>query len=445
MRELAGGLAWSVGAVAAERLIAVAQAFYVARLLGIEDFGKYGLVFLTVGLMSSLIGLQLGLTAAVNIARLRTTDAPRAAAVMRLCEFVSLGLAGVSFALVFLAPAAAAKLLLGDPGGADVVVAAGAIAALSVLAGVEEGVLQGLEQFRGLALLRTGMAMTALIFLVLLARGGDLNSVIYALTAATALRTLAFVAVKETTARRLGLKTTAHLLRASWGVLISFSLPAMLGSLLSGSVNWLGVYFVSQAENGFREVAVLTAGQQWRGLALYLASIAAGVAIPIMSRLSGAGDTTSVRQIHAANLAASAGGAILFVAALGIASGTVLNLYGPEFVSGRLAFLDDGSHNGAGGMDECLSAIPSQHWTDVAAIGVLPLAVAGAGRWVFAARRAAWGTRLRSLDRFRRTCGMPAPDFVHPRRWRKAAQFDRRLTVRIQGYVWHSRHYRSRR
>ncbi len=217
-------------------------------------------------------------------------------------------------------------------------VAAGAIAALSVLAGVEEGVLQGLEQFRGLALLRTGMAMTALIFLVLLARGGDLNSVIYALTAATALRTLAFVAVKETTARRLGLKTTAHLLRASWGVLISFSLPAMLGSLLSGSVNWLGVYFVSQAENGFREVAVLTAGQQWRGLALYLASIAAGVAIPIMSRLSGAGDTTSVRQIHAANLAASAGGAILFVAALGIASGTVLNLYGPEFVSGRLAF-----------------------------------------------------------------------------------------------------------
>ena len=33
MRELAGGLAWSVGAVAAERLIAVAQAFYVARLL----------------------------------------------------------------------------------------------------------------------------------------------------------------------------------------------------------------------------------------------------------------------------------------------------------------------------------------------------------------------------------------------------------------------------
>ena len=46
----------------------------MARVLGITDYGVYGLLFGTIGLASSTAGMQMGLTSTVFVARFRATD-----------------------------------------------------------------------------------------------------------------------------------------------------------------------------------------------------------------------------------------------------------------------------------------------------------------------------------------------------------------------------------
>jgi O-antigen/teichoic acid export membrane protein len=306
--------------------------------LGIELFGKYGLLFTTVGLVSSLTGLQLGLTAAVHVARYGRTDPVRAAAVMRLCEAVSFGLALICTVAVAAAPATAARLLLGGAEHADVILAGAAIALFSVVAGVQEGVLQGFEQFSKLAIVRMVTSALSFALVYLIAKQADLASTIIALAAGVAIRTVILFGLKEFTIGTLRKPVSFAALWAVRKVLFTFSLPSVLVSLASGLATWYGMFLLAGAPGGFREVAVITASQQWRGVVLYLASMSAAVAVPMMSRLSVAGDVKAVAGIHRVSLWANVGFAVLAVSILGLASGRVLSAYGGDFTGHRLAF-----------------------------------------------------------------------------------------------------------
>ncbi len=336
--DLIRGVAWSAGATAVERVFSLLQAFYIARLLGIELFGKYGLLFTTVGLVSSLTGLQLGLTAAVYIARHRHSEPGRAAAVMRLCELVSLGLALICVFAIAMAPAAASRYLLGGPEYVDVILAGALIALLSVTGGVQEGVLQGFEEFGRLSLTRAGASALGFLLVLLMTQSGNLESVIVALAVGSATRTLALLALKEASVRRLRLATTLRGLWRARRVILDFSLPSVLASLVGGLASWYGLLLLADTSQGFKDIAVLTAGQQWRGIVLYLAAITASVAVPMMSRISGAGDIVAMTRIHRVNLLANVAVGTLIVLAVGLLSGTILVVYGGEFIQGRLAF-----------------------------------------------------------------------------------------------------------
>ena len=62
---------WFTGLSAFERVFAVTQTVLIARALGITEYGVYGLLFGTIGFVASVVGLQMGLTATVFVARYR--------------------------------------------------------------------------------------------------------------------------------------------------------------------------------------------------------------------------------------------------------------------------------------------------------------------------------------------------------------------------------------
>src|ERR1035441_8063232 len=65
---------WSIGLSLIERLIAVAQTVIISRALGMTEYGVYGLLFSTVGLVSSVAGFSMGLPAVIYVSRYRYTD-----------------------------------------------------------------------------------------------------------------------------------------------------------------------------------------------------------------------------------------------------------------------------------------------------------------------------------------------------------------------------------
>ncbi len=336
--QLGQNVLWSAAGVAVERVCSLIQAVYIARLLGIELFGMYGLLFTTVGLVSSLAGLQLGLTASVNVARYRLLEPGRAAAITRLCEIVSLTLASLAGLAIVSAPETAARWLLGGAQHSDVVAAGVVIAVFSVLSGVQEGVLQGFEAFSKLSFVRVVMALAGLALVFVMAHPGDLTSVVVAVSIATVVRTVALIALKERLASQMGFATSGEMLWRQRRIIFDFSLPSVLATLIGGSAAWYGMFLLSSSSGGFGDTAVVTAAQQWRGVVLYLAAVLSSVAIPTISRLHGLGDTHGVARVHKLSIIANLAASILIVAVIGLASRTILAAYGGAFVAGAVPF-----------------------------------------------------------------------------------------------------------
>jgi len=145
------GLTWTVLSAGIERVVAVVQTVVIARILGIEDYGRYGLIFSTIGLVASIAGFQLGTTATAYIARYRHSDPGAAAGVILLAEGLSLVTALAGLAVTAIAPEQIATWLFKQPSYADVVIPAGLLIMFSVVAGLLKKKLQGFEAFRTLA------------------------------------------------------------------------------------------------------------------------------------------------------------------------------------------------------------------------------------------------------------------------------------------------------
>ncbi|MEM9204920.1 MAG: oligosaccharide flippase family protein [Pseudomonadota bacterium] len=338
IKNLASSVGWNLAAGLIERLLGVTQAFFIARILGLEAFGTYGLIFATIALFGSVIGLQLGLTASVNVARWYAVDAIKTASIIRLCNLTCLSLSSFAIAVSIVAPTEFAAFFLGSPERAALFVLLTLFTGLSAFAGVQEGILQGLGRHRLVASLRAVFSFISLAIVIALAQAADLHSVMTALTITIALKALTSFAVTLTL-------TASYRVSWSWDdiwrerrLLVSFSAPAFLASLVTGAVAWLGFFLVGQTANGSRDLAILTAAQQWRGVAVQVTSVSAGVVVPSMSRLIADGNARELSSVHRINQTANLAMAVLMTAFLALATPLVLRAYGTGFEDGAILF-----------------------------------------------------------------------------------------------------------
>jgi O-antigen/teichoic acid export membrane protein len=338
VQQLVGGVGWTAFALGFERLISLVQTIYIARLLGAEDYGRYGLVFLTAGLIASLAGLQLGLTATVHVSKHARSDPQFAGAIIRLCEFLSVSITLIVIVLLASAPGWVSTHLLGGKSYIGVLDLAALIVLFSVFGGVQDGVLQGFQQFRSRALARVGVTAAGLLALFLIGRAGSLGSVLLAVTLGTVLRTIVVTALKEIQYRRERLSAPLRVMWNARGTLLHFSVPSVLASVIAGGVSWYAMLLVSKVKDGFHGVAYLTTGQQWQGTVTFISAFMVSVALPMMSKLLHEGDVAAARGVHRANLVLNLSVAALAVVAVCLCSTFILRAYGRDFGAGYAVF-----------------------------------------------------------------------------------------------------------
>ena len=105
---------------------------------------------------------------------------------------------------------------------------------------------------------------------------------VLALVLGAVARFAAMFALKEFRLSRIGATTSLAEIWAARDVLWTFSMPSVMINALIGYVNWYGISLVGTAALG--DVAVLTAGQQWRGTALLISAILSSVVVPMFTR-----------------------------------------------------------------------------------------------------------------------------------------------------------------
>lgn len=330
-------VAWITVLSAAERTIAVVQTILIARVLGITEYGVYGFLFGTIGLVASILGLQMGLTATVFVARFRASEKSRAAAVISIARVFgwTTALAFVLCVLPF-GEAISRFLLQSSEFQIPLMVAIVFIGA-TIVSGVQDGVAQGFEMFGAVAKLKILVAAATLLSIYPAATYGGLTGVLAAILAGLALKC---IILRHCIARS---RDEFNIPRTGSGVSVrelvsGFAIPSMAISLGTGFLMWLGTLVLTRQPAGFDQVAVVNTGLQWRAALLLLAMSIGTVAVPAFSRLDAQGDTATSVRLRRDLVATSAAVAIVFTAVLALASEGILRLYGPDFVAGRLVF-----------------------------------------------------------------------------------------------------------
>jgi O-antigen/teichoic acid export membrane protein len=277
------------------------------------------------------------MTATVFVARCRELEKEKAAFVLTFVSRFGYGVALLFLLCTLPFSSFISDWLVGPSAPVGAVIAGCLMVALSIVSGMQDGIVQGFEDFRAVAIARLTMTVLTLAciypagvqFGLVGAMGVVLGGIV--LKYAYLLRRVAWHV------RNDGLPRRGSGLRASeliWG----FGLPAMLVSALAGVIGWSGTVVLSRQSGGFDSLAVVNTGLQWRGPILLLASVVSTVAIPAISRHLQHEDHAAIDVMHRQLLLYTGGASLLVAAALTLGSPLLLSLYGPAFTTGSPVF-----------------------------------------------------------------------------------------------------------
>jgi O-antigen/teichoic acid export membrane protein len=329
--------AWFTTLSAVERAIALVQTVIISRVLGMVDYGVYGLLFGTIGLVASVAGLQMGLAATVFVSRYRLTQKPKAAAVISIVHRFGWTTAVLAVGTTVPFSEDLSRLLLGSRDHHHALALGSVLVGASILSGVQDGIAQGFEIFEAIARIKIAISSIALVLIYPAAARFGLTGVLAVLITSLTLKMVILRRSVSQSRTDAGIPSRGS--GMSFGTLVSsFALPSMAVSLMVGFVMWLGMLWLSRQPQGFESVAIVNTGLQWRSPIQLLTASVGGVAVPRFSRFDAAGDSVRAGRFRKALTLVSFGVAILVGGGLAAGSKAILWMYGPDFTRGHVAF-----------------------------------------------------------------------------------------------------------
>jgi len=332
--RLARGTFWSVLGGVVSRVLMLGAYIIVARALGRETYGEFGMIRSTTAMFLVFAGFGLGTTASKHVAQFRTTDGDRAGRLIGLSlVFACISGGGIALVVLFAAPWLAAGVI-SAPHLTGLVRIAAFILFTGALYGAQRGALMGLEEFQSIAVLNLLEGVFALTVLSALTFFKGLQGAVCALLALGLFQCLASHMLMHRCALRAGIHLSIRGIAQEWRVLWHFSLPAALGGLMVTPVMWACNAMLVNQPGGYSHLGVFEAANQWRLAILFIPTMVAQVALPVLSNLWGANDQRRYNKVLKYNILLNGG--VAGLAALGIAllAVPIMASYGPGFESG---------------------------------------------------------------------------------------------------------------
>ena len=287
--RLARGAFWSLLGGGFSRLFAVASGIVIARILGREGFGEFGMVQSTMWMLGVLAGFGLGSTATRFIAQCRRTDPERAGDVANLTLLVALASGALLAAACALSSRWLAAETLGRPELAGLLQAGSLLLFYAALNNVMLGALAGFEAFRRVASINVWQGVSAPLVAIPLVIAYGVEGAVASLTVNSALGMLLCAAALRSHYRDHNMSAACRrLLWRQWPVLWRFSLPTMLSGLMVAPVTWVTNLILVSRPGGYGDLGVFNAANQWRAVILLVPGLLASVMLPVLSEAHGA-------------------------------------------------------------------------------------------------------------------------------------------------------------
>jgi O-antigen/teichoic acid export membrane protein len=281
--RLARGTFWSVFGAVISKGLGLASSIIVARALGRDGFGEIGIIYSTVAMFELFASFGLGVTATKYVAQYRQSNPLTAGRIISLAWIVN-AITGVACAIL---------LAVFSPWLAEHVLAAPHLSSLlritaislffTALNSSQNGTLAGFEAFKTLSVcnLIAGLLNFPIMVVGVLLAG--LHGAVWAIVVSCSLNWfICHLAVRHE-ARRFKVPLAVTGCLQEMHLIWKFSLPAVLSGMMVTPVHWVCNTMLVNQPNGYTEMGILNAANQWRSLIIMLPNLLLGPVLPILS------------------------------------------------------------------------------------------------------------------------------------------------------------------
>lgn len=337
--RMASGAFWSIGGAVISRGLMLIASILVARMLGREVYGEYGMIRTTVSMFLVFAGFGLGMTATKHVAECRITDPERAGRIMAISWLFAVVTGTlVAVALYIFAPWVATHTINAPHLVGELRIGA-FILLLNAVNGAQTGALAGFEAFRSIAKVNLWTGLASFPLLIGGAYWGGLRGAVWALGANMIINWLLNHLALRREAERFKVPFSSVGCFAEWPILWRFSLPAALGGMMVSPVVWASNAMLVNQPGGYGQMGLFDAANQWRMAILFIPGVVGQIVLPMLANLNAPDDQNRYKKVLKYNALINAG--VAFVVALPVAllSRPIMQSYGLDFEEGALALV----------------------------------------------------------------------------------------------------------
>lgn len=332
--RLARGVFWSMAGTAISRGLMLCATVLVARMLGKTGYGELGMIQTTVGMFGVFAGFGLGLTSTKYVAEFRQSDPERAGRIIGLSGLFTIGTGSLMvLGLLIFAPWLA-EHTISAPHLTGVLRVGAIILFVNALNGAQTGALSGFEAFKSIAHVNLIVGLISFPILICGAYFGGLTGAVWALGINLCINWLLNHLALRKEARRYGVPFSFRACGREWPVLWKFSLPAVLAGSMVGPVNWACSAMLVNRPDGYGEMGIFSATNQWYVLLLFIPDILGKVVLPVLSDQFGQGNTKQLTTTLVLTIKVNLLIVTPLVLVASIASPYIMGLYGKGFGDG---------------------------------------------------------------------------------------------------------------
>ena len=311
----------------------------LARILGKETFGEFGMILSTILALSGIAQVATGVTATKYAAEFRDVNKERAGRVLGLCSLMTFATGSFATFLLIISASPLAEHALNAPQLSSALSISAAFVLFSAMNGFQIGALSGLESFRSISIYSALMGLSYFILTTFGAKFGGLSGALAGVALSAFLRWLVYAILLHKEA----LKYNISILRKEGfkekKILYYFTIPAAASGFTTLPAIWLSNTFLVHQHDGYMEMGLYSAALTLRTIVLFFPSVINNVAIALINSHKGSKDRKQYSSSFFLNIKltfifAFTGALLMFVS-----GEKILGFFGDDFVNTNASLL----------------------------------------------------------------------------------------------------------
>ena len=325
--QIAKDSTWAVIGSAVSKCAAMVVGIIIARLLGVDAFGEYGMVTSTLVYIAVFSTFGLGSTANRYIALCKRDDYRAIINIIRNSISITLITSAIMAVLLF----TCASLITDEPHLVSILRYTALIVIFNAINTTQLGLLSGLKQFRTIAVINAISGVATLILGIGLTYYFKLIGAVGTLFATTMLQCILNQIAIARYLNKIRGNSTAESDDSSATIskLFKFSLPIAIQECVYASASWIRVIMIATLA-GYDELGLYTATNQCHLIIIFIPGVLRNV---ILSHLSSSlNDHDRHKQTFSTMIKINLVSTILPAVAIALCSPIIEQIYGDSFV-----------------------------------------------------------------------------------------------------------------